>query len=195
VALVPDGVVTQSQYLAAVAKFGGEHYSTWLRIGSGPREELVDHQLVPYGLPATDGVDWNRPLVLKRAEGSMGLLVVGGLWLVGVEAEEQLAGSGTRYQLTLLVRRGHGPGLDPLPLPKERAPVARERVRWLSVEAFADLQERRPEARQGWLEGFPWLLVEATQAPVLPMLNVPVESQHLESEWLELYARLVLGEE
>lgn len=196
---VPFRRVTQQQFLDACPP-DAELGAVWLHFSVTDAVQLVDYQLMPTGMLPGPDETLNLPLVLTRAESASlhgSLPIRRPLWLQRAEA-------GLRQPSGLINLNLYVDPVDPYDPPKKSAPArsARECIQWLSVEAFSKRSLTHPEARSGELvarppmggrHAYPWLWIEVGVS--MPWLCVPAQSQHLEQRWLELYARLVLGED
>lgn len=186
--------VTQQQFLDAWERFPNDGpMQVWLRYENRAADhperefELIDYRVAPQGR----GLSTEVELVVAMAQGTLESLTRP-LWLRGLQ--EQRVRPITR--LTLLVRDGDGPDSKPLPLPGG-ARKAVEQLRFLPLESVEALI-RNLQYPTGLLESWRWVWVETKVeergGPGLLYIDQAAPAT-LRPQWLELYARLLLGEE
>lgn len=201
-------VLRQRDFVDACARFSGGYPpgGVWLQRDGGEPAELVDYTLTPWGQSQPLAAEMNergetmRPpdsldarLVLARYETAAGRARQEALWLVGLEAELD---SSPRARLILKVTSGYGP-LSVVPVkPPAPALKAADQLRFMPLETVQGLARMN---RGGELQGWQWAWVEPgekdRQEGKGPLLCVDQEAVLLPSEWADLYARLLLGEE
>ena len=190
--LPSGGARTQQDFLDACSGWPPDApLSVWLRFSDRAQledVELANYQLMPVG-PAPEVEDYQRPLALVRADsGSIapGLPLKRPLWLLGIEAQKVRP----KPRVTLIVRRDIGPEVAAPGgvVAKQPAVKASERVILLPENELPS----GPGHRRGRLGGYAWVLVEVVGQ--LPLLYVDWLGER-KADWVELYARLALGEE